>query len=748
MEQAIEQHRLELKMFEIKMNQILKETKRLLEQVINKDILNIVVYSSVDIAFVNVHECKKCLKLETELLYKKDFIEKETFDKLFRRVKPSTSASRSQPSGNTKKDKIQRAPSSTQKNKVEPYPRTIKSSLKNKNYAVEPKGTAIVQYSKLNANLELICVKYNGCVDLLTGSQGDNLYTLSLRDMMASSPLCLLSKASKTKSWLWHRRLSHLNFGAINLLARHGLVRGLLKLKFKKDHLCSACAMGKSKKKSHQPKFEDTNQEKLYLLHMDLCGPMLVFSVNGKKEKLLPPLVIPKTVPVSEGVTVKLHMSFCMTNFLTYLFFHVFGALCYPTIDSENLGKLQPKADIDFDEITAMAFEHSSLEPALHEMTPATISSGLVSNPPSSTPIDLPAPEVITPIDEVVAPEPTESSGSPSLTTVDPDAPSASNSQTSSETQSPVISNDVEEENHDLDVTHMNNDPFFVILILENNSEASFSSHVIPTIVHTAAPNSEHVNKWTKDHPLDTIIVKPKTYKDTLTQACWIEAMQEELNELERLEVWELVPRPDKVMVITLKWIYKMDVKTAFLNGILREEVYVSQPDGFVDQDNLNHVYKHKKALYGLKQAPRACDPVDTPMVEKSKLDEDPQRKAVDPTHYDGMGTLISKGFFYCSTTYADADHAGCQDTRRSTFGSMQLLGDRLVSWSSKRFHYIKDKVENEVVELYVSNTEYLLMDIFTKALCKERIEFFINKLGMRSFSPETLKQLADEVEE
>ncbi|GJT45067.1 retrovirus-related pol polyprotein from transposon TNT 1-94 [Tanacetum coccineum] len=120
-------------------------------------------------------------------------------------------------------------------------------------------------------------------VDLLMGSRGDNLYTLSLRNMMASSPICLLSKASKTKSWLWHRRLSHLNFGAINHLARHGLVRGLPKLKFEKDHLCSACALGKSSKKPHKPKSEDTNQEKLYLLHMDLCGPMRVASVNGKK---------------------------------------------------------------------------------------------------------------------------------------------------------------------------------------------------------------------------------------------------------------------------------------------------------------------------------------------------------------------------------------------------------------------------------------------------------------------------------
>nr|GEU83553.1 retrovirus-related Pol polyprotein from transposon TNT 1-94 [Tanacetum cinerariifolium] len=120
-------------------------------------------------------------------------------------------------------------------------------------------------------------------VDLLTGSRGNNLYTLSLQDMMASLPICLLSKESKTKSWLWHRHLSHLNFGAINHLARQGLVRGLPKLKFEKDHLCLACAIGKSKKKSHKLKSEDTNQEKLYLLHMDLCGPMRVESVNEKK---------------------------------------------------------------------------------------------------------------------------------------------------------------------------------------------------------------------------------------------------------------------------------------------------------------------------------------------------------------------------------------------------------------------------------------------------------------------------------
>nr|GEU75282.1 hypothetical protein [Tanacetum cinerariifolium] len=120
-------------------------------------------------------------------------------------------------------------------------------------------------------------------VDLLFGSRDTNLYTISRDDMLRTSLICLLSEASKTKSWLWHRRLSHLNFGTLNKLAKDGIARGIPRFKFQKDHLCSACALGKSKKSSHQPKTEDTNQEKLYFLHMDLCGPMRVTSINGQR---------------------------------------------------------------------------------------------------------------------------------------------------------------------------------------------------------------------------------------------------------------------------------------------------------------------------------------------------------------------------------------------------------------------------------------------------------------------------------
>ncbi|GKE83687.1 hypothetical protein Tco_1557429 [Tanacetum coccineum] len=232
-----------------------------------------------------------------------------------------------------------------------------------------------------------------------------------------------------------------------------------------------------------------------------------------------------------------------------------------------------------FDELTAMASEHSSSGPALHEMTPATISSGLVPNPPPLTPfvppsrtdynilfqplfdelltpppsVDYPTTDVVTPIHEVVASVPAVSTSSPSSTNVDQDAPTPTHSQKTSETQPPVIPNNVEEDNHDIKIAHMGNDPYFGILIPEIPSDQSSSSDSIHIIMHPDNQISKHNSKWTKDHPLENII-----------------AMQEEINEFERLEVWELVPRPDKVMVITLKWIYK--VKLDELGGILKNK--------------------------------------------------------------------------------------------------------------------------------------------------------------------------------
>nr|GFB31802.1 hypothetical protein [Tanacetum cinerariifolium] len=262
-------------------------------------------------------------------------------------------------------------------------------------------------------------------VDLLTGSRGNNLYTLSLQDMMVSLPICLLSKASKTKSWLWHHRLSHLNFGAINHLARQGLVRGLLKLKFEKDHLCSACAMGKSTKKTHKPKSEDTNQEKLYLLHMDLCGPMCVESVNGKKYilvivddysrftwvkflrskdetfdfiikflKMIQVGISHETSvarsPQQNGVVERRNRTLieAARTMLIYtqapLFLRAESVATACFTQNRSIIRLR-HGKTPYELLHTMASEQSSSGPALNEMTPGTISSGLVRTSSPST---------------------------------------------------------------------------------------------------------------------------------------------------------------------------------------------------------------------------------------------------------------------------------------------------------------------------------------------------------------------------
>nr|GEW61465.1 retrovirus-related Pol polyprotein from transposon TNT 1-94 [Tanacetum cinerariifolium] len=292
---------------------------------------------------------------------------------------------------------------------------------------------------------------------------------------------------------------------------------------------------------------------------------------------------------------------------------HVFDALCYLTSDSENLGKLQPKADIgifigyaptkkalwiynrrtrrivetihvDFDELTAMAFEQSS--------------SGLKA----------------------------DSTSSPSSITVNQDAPSPK--------------------------------------VPSAQSSSKISPH---SIVQSDHQIPQHISKWTKDHPLQNIIgqlSRPVSIRLQLHDQALFRYYDAFLTSVE--------PKTYKEA----------------------EEVYVSQPVGFVDQDNPNHVYKLKKALYGLKQALRAC-------YNKSVI-------------------------ALC-----------CNNVQHSQSKHIDI-----------RYHFIKEKVKNAMIELYFVNTEYQLVDLFTKALGRDRIEFLINKLGIRSFTPETLKQLMDEVDE
>ncbi|GJX55249.1 uncharacterized mitochondrial protein-like protein [Tanacetum coccineum] len=403
---------------------------------------------------------------------------------------------------------------------------------------------------------------------------------------------------------------------------------------------------------------------------------------------------------------------------LSYL--HVCGALCYLNNDTKNLGKLQAKADIrifigyaptkkafriynrrtrqimetihvDFDELTAMASKQHGSGPALQEMTHDTSSTRLDPNPPPPVLFVPPSRDacdllfqpvfdkLLNPPTTVVSPAPVVIAPAPKVTTLVND----------DSTGTPFAEGD----DHDIEFAHMDNDLYFGIQILEVPSDQSSSTDIIHTIMHPDHQISKYNSKWTKDHPLENIIgelgrpvstrlqlyeqalfyyydafltaVEPKTYKYALTQSCWIEAMQEELNEFECLG-----------------------------------------PNGFVDPDNPNHVYKLKKALYGLKQAPRAW----YNMLSSFLISQNFSKGSVNPTLFirrEGKELLL-----------------------------VQIYVDDIIFAASTPELYVNDEqVENGVIELYFIYTEYQLADIFTKALCRERIEFLSDKLGMKTIT-------------
>ncbi|GJS21653.1 retrovirus-related pol polyprotein from transposon TNT 1-94 [Tanacetum coccineum] len=641
-------------------------------------------------------------------------------------LKCSTSNYGSKPTGNKKNDRISRTPSRNMKNKVEAQPRKVNK----KNSVVEPIHDVDVKHSLLNANSEPIVFQIvlwyldSGCSKHMTGNRSQPMNFVSKflgRIRFGNDNIARIMRYGDYQ-------LGNVTISRVYYLAKDGLAQGILRLKFQKDHLCSACALGKSKKSSHQPKAKDTNQEKLYLLHMDLCGPMGVVSVNGKRYILViiddysrftwvrflrskdeaPDAIIKciKNIQVCLNATVRNVRTDNGTEFVNQTlreFYENVGishqtfvartphqnCLCYPTNDNDDLGKLDAKADIGifvgyapakkafriynkrtwkiietihvtFDELTAMASEQFSSGPGLHSMTPATSSSGLVPNPIPQQPC-IPPPrddwdrlfqpmfdEYFTPpsivvslVQEAAAPRVVVLADSPVSTSIDQDAPSTSIPSTQEQEHSTNISQGFEQSPKTLifcdDLLHES--------LHEDSTLQGSLSNMRQT--HTLF---EHLGKWTKDHPIANVIGDPSrsvsTRKQLQTDAMWKEEginFEESFASVARIEAIRIfiANAAHKNMMI-----YQMDVKMAFLNGELKEEVYVSQLEGFVDQDNPSHMYKLRLSTVSNKHH----------VHEKSKLDEDLQGKQVDDTLYRGMiGSLM-----YLTSSRPDLIHPVC----------------------------------------------------------------------------------------
>ncbi|GJV05563.1 retrovirus-related pol polyprotein from transposon TNT 1-94 [Tanacetum coccineum] len=375
-----------------------------------------------------------------------------------------------------------------------------------------------------------------------------------------------------------------------------------------------------------------------------------------------------------------------------------------------------------------MAPIHISSGPEPILLKPGQISSGLVPDtvpaapyvPPTNKDLEilfqLMFDEYLEPhnVERPVPPAPAVqvlvvSAGTPFSTTIDQDALSTSYSPSSLEVQTPI--------------SHQ-----------EPSFEESSSGDILSADSNQAIQLHNHLGKWSKDHPMDNKIgnpsrlvstrkqlatdalwclynfvlskVEPKNVNTVMDESCWFEAMQEEIHEFDRLQVWELVPKPDCVMIIVLKWIYKeegidfeesftpiariedirifiengasknmviylMDVKTAFLNGELKEEVYISQPEVFFDLDHPTYVYHLKNALYGLKQAPRAW--YNT--LSRFLLDNKFSKGVVDPTlftHKIGKHILLVQ-IYVDDIIFASTDPKACAIFSKETSSKFQM---------------------------------------------------------------------------
>nr|GEW97202.1 hypothetical protein [Tanacetum cinerariifolium] len=717
------------------------------------------------------------------------------------------------------------------------------------------------------------------------GSHGTDLYSITLQDINSSNPIYLMAKASSSQAWLWHRRLSHLNFNTINLLSKNDIVVGLLKLKFVKDYLCSSCELRKAKRTSFHAKLTPSSKRRLQLLHIDLCGPMRVASINGKRYVLVivddysrytwthflrskdetPEVLIDFLRLVQRGLQaqVRIVRTDKGTEFLNQTLHAYFAAewilhqtSVAQTPEQNGIVERQNRTLVEAARTmlsaakiplffwaeaiaTACFTQNRSLVIPRHEKTPYHIINDRKSVFNKRTRVIMESIHVN--FDELphmasdhISSDPVPECQNRTVTTSNeldllfsPMFDELLNGSSKVVSKSSAVSSTDTHNQRQQHTTPLNNHSTPTPTCQVPTLALTVSSFENINQVETFAEN----NQVTDDEFINIFCTSVQDRRETSSQQVIGNPSQSVRTRrqlesdaemcmfaltFDRLDVWELVDRPLCINVINLKWlwkkkrdeeniviqnkshlvakgyaqkegvnfeesfapiarleavrlfiayaahksftVYQMDVKTTFLYGPLKKEVYVNQPDGFVDPYHSDKVYRLKKALYGLKQALREWYN-ELPKFLLSK------RFSKDTIH---MGLWYSKDIGFELTAFSDSDHAGCLDSRKSTSGAeyvslsafcAQVLWMRtqLTDYSfhfdkipmycdskaaiaisrnpvqhsrtkhiNVRYHFIKENVEKGIVELFFVGTEYQLADLFTKALSEERFKYLV----------------------
>ncbi|GJX29731.1 retrovirus-related pol polyprotein from transposon TNT 1-94 [Tanacetum coccineum] len=816
MEAAVQQYHVDKQCFEIQKKRFLIENDRLLDQIISQDIVNIVVNSSMDInTSVNVNSsvamndsvnyvemCNKYLELEAELIKQYNMVEKYKYNKISKRFfeleqhcisleiamqlnkenfqKNNTFVNQTEPSFN------QLFELNNLKAELQAKDTTIKKLKENLNHTMEQAAILreIVEQAKLLNPLDSAshsACKYVKLIQELLGYVRDTCPDIHKPRVSRSTKFSRSKSTDNTKNDMIlsmfeaRHELCFLEF--VTDMNANSKSKSVKKAKKKEEWKPTRKVITATNKVPlMEPIPLEVIAQEYVVTNVYTRRPKLP-KTNGSnsKPKIAKSVISNKTEPgTSQGSNTSVAPSSSSVDLrkpdLSYL--HVFGALFYPNNDSEDLGKLQAKADIgifigyapkkkayriynrhtrkiietihvDFDELTVMASEQIGLGPGLQSMTPTTSSSGLIPNHIPQQPC-IPPPrddwdrlfqpmfdEYFNPLTIVVslvlvaaAPRAVDLADSPVSTLIDQDAPSTSIPST-------------QDQEHSL-------------IIFQGSS-----SNVRP--IYTPV---ESLGRWTKDHPIANVIgdpsrsvstrkqlqtdvmwcyfdafltsVEPKNFKQAMTEPSWIDAMQEEIHE-------------------------------------------------FVKTNEFGKVLKNMARLVAQGFSLLTSDFIDTTMVEKRKVDEDLQGKPVDATLYRVMiGSLM-----YLTSSRPDLIYAVCLCARyqakptekhlnaitqgvRTLDAVHQEMRSQLTDYGFQfnkiplycdnksgialccnnvqhsrakhidvRYHFIKEKVKNGIVELYFVRTEYQLADIFTKPLPRERFNFLIEKLDNALVAPE-----------